>query len=108
RRGNGSCGGQLRYRARDFAGKDQAAKHEGHDATARRSRQRQRPEQRNEVTSMKSKMTHPAWATAAAPELRLYVAGRTEKSIAAFANLKRICETHLAGQYRIEVVDLTK
>jgi len=39
-------------------------------------------------------------------ELRLYVAGQTPKSVAAFANLKRICEQHLAGQYRIEVVDL--
>jgi circadian clock protein KaiB len=29
--------------------------------------------------------------------LRLYVAGQTAKSLAAFANLKRICETHLAG-----------
>jgi circadian clock protein KaiB len=41
-------------------------------------------------------------------ELRLYVAGQTAKSLAAFANLKRICETHLPGQYRIEVVDLMK
>src|SRR5512135_1104954 len=39
-------------------------------------------------------------------ELRLYVAGQTPKSLLAFANLKRICEEHLAGQYRIEVVDL--
>lgn len=39
-------------------------------------------------------------------ELRLYVAGQTSKSIAAFGNLKRICETHLAGRYRIEVIDL--
>ena len=38
--------------------------------------------------------------------LRLYVAGQTPKSIAAFANLKRICEEHLAGKYRIEVIDL--
>lgn len=38
--------------------------------------------------------------------LRLYVAGQTPKSVAAFANLKRICETHLKGQYQIEVVDL--
>ncbi len=38
--------------------------------------------------------------------LKLYVAGKTPKSIAAFANLKRICETHLKGQYQIEVVDL--
>lgn len=39
-------------------------------------------------------------------ELRLYVAGLTPKCAAAFANLKRICEEHLAGRYRIEVVDL--
>ena len=39
-------------------------------------------------------------------ELRLYVAGQTPKSLAAFANLKKICETHLRGQYRIEVIDL--
>jgi circadian clock protein KaiB len=38
--------------------------------------------------------------------LRLYVAGQTPKSIAAFANLKKICETHLKGQYTIEVIDL--
>jgi circadian clock protein KaiB len=38
--------------------------------------------------------------------LRLYVAGSTPKSVRAFANLKQICETHLAGDYRIEVVDL--
>jgi circadian clock protein KaiB len=41
-------------------------------------------------------------------ELRLYVAGQTAKSLAACVNLKRICETHLAGQYRIEIIDLTK
>lgn len=39
-------------------------------------------------------------------ELRLYVCGQTAKSLAAFANLKRICETHLGGQYSIEVIDL--
>lgn len=38
--------------------------------------------------------------------LKLYVAGHTPKSVAAFANLKQICETHLKGQYQIEVVDL--
>ena len=41
-------------------------------------------------------------------ELRLYVAGQTSKSVSALANLKRICETHLKGQYVIEVIDLTK
>ena len=38
--------------------------------------------------------------------LRLYVAGQTPKSITAFANLKKICEEHLKGQYTIEVIDL--
>ncbi len=41
-------------------------------------------------------------------ELRLYVAGQTPKSIAAFANLKEICEEHLAGEYHIEIIDLLK
>ena len=41
-------------------------------------------------------------------ELRLYVAGQTPKSMTAFANLKKICEEHLAGQYEIEVIDLLK
>jgi circadian clock protein KaiB len=40
--------------------------------------------------------------------LRLYVAGQTRKSITVFANLKKICDTHLAGKYRIEVIDLLK
>lgn len=40
--------------------------------------------------------------------LRLYVAGQTPKSITALANLKRLCENHLAGRYRIEVVDLLR
>jgi circadian clock protein KaiB len=41
-------------------------------------------------------------------ELRLYVAGQTPKSLAAFANLKKICEEHMPGQYHIEVIDLLK
>ena len=39
-------------------------------------------------------------------ELRLYVAGNTTKSVAALNNLKRYCEEHLKGRYRIEVIDL--
>ena len=39
-------------------------------------------------------------------ELRLYVAGQTAKSLTAFANLKKFCETHLAGPYEIEIIDL--
>ncbi len=41
-------------------------------------------------------------------ELRLYIAGQTPRSVAAFANLKKICEDHLQGRYNIEVVDLVK
>jgi len=40
--------------------------------------------------------------------LKLYVAGQTPKSIAAFQNLTKICEEHLKGQYDIEVIDLLK
>ncbi len=41
-------------------------------------------------------------------DLRLYVAGQTTRSLVALANLKRICEEHLQGRYRIEVIDLLK
>jgi len=41
-------------------------------------------------------------------DLRLYVAGQTPRSLAAFSNLKKICEQHLPGRYNIEVVDLVK
>lgn len=44
--------------------------------------------------------THSLW------QLRLYVAGQTPRSRAALANLRKICEDHLAGRYRIEVIDL--
>src|ERR1700710_3048642 len=39
-------------------------------------------------------------------ELRLYVAGKTVKSVTALTNLKKYCEEHLKGQYKIEVIDL--
>lgn len=41
-------------------------------------------------------------------ELRLYVAGQTPKSVLALSNLKKMCEEHMAGRYRIEVIDLVK
>jgi circadian clock protein KaiB len=53
-------------------------------------------------TGPKANSTGGGW------ELRLYVAGQTAKSLTAFANLKRICDEHLAGQYNIEVIDLLK
>ena len=39
-------------------------------------------------------------------QLRLYVAGQTPKCLTAFANLKKLCEDHMGGQYHIEIVDL--
>jgi len=39
-------------------------------------------------------------------ELRLYIAGPTPSPAAAFANLKKLCEEHLSGRYKIEVIDL--
>ena len=41
-------------------------------------------------------------------ELKLYVAGQTPKSLAALANLKRICSQHLEGRYKLHVIDLMK
>jgi len=41
-------------------------------------------------------------------QLRLYVMDQTPKSVAAFANLKKFCESHLKGRYRITVIDLMK
>jgi circadian clock protein KaiB len=38
--------------------------------------------------------------------LRLYVAGQTPKSLTALANLRRLCESQLAGRYQLEVIDL--
>ncbi|MEO6611281.1 MAG: circadian clock KaiB family protein [Chitinophagaceae bacterium] len=42
----------------------------------------------------------PTW------ELRLYIAGKTPKSVLALQNLKKYCETHMKGSYTLEVVDL--
>ena len=41
-------------------------------------------------------------------QLRLYVTGQTPKSLTAFSNLKKFCESHLKGRYRITVIDLVK
>jgi circadian clock protein KaiB len=41
-------------------------------------------------------------------ELKLYVAGNTPKSVTALKNLKKYCESHLQGKYKIEVIDLLK
>ena len=52
---------------------------------------------------------HPDPAPGPAPEhwdLKLYVAGQSPKCVAAIANLRKLCEEHLPGRYRIEVIDL--
>jgi circadian clock protein KaiB len=59
-------------------------------------------------TLAKPRAKQPATAAPAEWMLRLYVADNTLKSIAAFRNLEQLCEEHLAGRYRIEVIDLTK
>lgn len=41
-------------------------------------------------------------------QLRLYVAGQTQKSLAALRNLQMICDQHLKGRYRLEVIDLAR
>lgn len=41
-------------------------------------------------------------------ELRLYIAGPTAKSLAALDNLRKICDEHLPGKHRIEVIDLVQ
>jgi circadian clock protein KaiB len=41
-------------------------------------------------------------------DLQLYVAGSSRKSELALRNLERLCEEHLAGRYRIEIIDLAK
>jgi circadian clock protein KaiB len=50
----------------------------------------------------------PAKAPPPLYDLRLYVAGQTPRSLQALSNLKRICEEHLAGNYRVEIIDLLK
>ncbi len=47
-------------------------------------------------------------ATAEFFDLRLYIAGQTPRSLAALANLQRICDEHLEGRYRLEVIDLVE
>ena len=39
-------------------------------------------------------------------DLRLYVAGQSPRSVRALENLRRVCDEHLAGRYKVEVIDL--
>ena len=61
-----------------------------------------RPTSISSKAKAKAAPKRPEW------ELRLYVAGQTARSLAALANLERICEEHLHGSYRIEVIDVLK
>src|SRR5207237_1864663 len=64
---------------------------------------------RMEVAEERPSASPPAIEhTGQAQVLRLYIAGQTPRSIAAFANLKRICEEPLAGRYRIQLLDLVQ
>ena len=62
----------------------------------------------NKTTQTTGQKSEKAQSETNTWELRLYVAGQTPKSMTAFANLKKLCEEHLAGKYRIEVIDLLK
>src|SRR4051812_8881392 len=58
---------------------------------------------------MPSKTTRSKKAAKGAKiHLRLYVAGQTPRSMAALANLRQVCEEHIPGKYKIEVIDLLK
>jgi len=57
-------------------------------------------------TARRSRRPRKARATGAFFDLRLYVAGQTARSLAALANLQKICNEHLDGRYRIKVIDL--
>jgi len=63
---------------------------------------------KSRASAKPAKTARPAKAKAKATQydLRLYVAGQTPRSMQAVSNLKRICEEHLAGQYRIQIIDL--
>jgi circadian clock protein KaiB len=60
------------------------------------------------LTKIKARIKKPKAADIPSDlwDLRLYVAGRTSKSVRAMENLKRLCDVNLKGKYRIEVVDL--
>ena len=59
-------------------------------------------------TPVKRRASAPRRRPAKLWQLRLYVMGQTPKSLTAFANLKKVCESHLKGRYRITVIDLVK
>lgn len=60
----------------------------------------------NKTEKPAARKSNAGTSGAAELDLRLYVAGQTARSIAALNNLEQLCETHLKGRYRIEVIDL--
>ncbi len=60
------------------------------------------------MRAVKRKRAYAAAKTGKKWRLRLYVMDETPTSLAAFANLKRICDDHLKGRYHITVIDLLK
>jgi len=75
---------------------------------ARSSPQKSRASKKVSIRAIAPRRTSQVGTTAIEWNLRLYVAGQTPKSLTAFANLKRLCEEHLPGRHRIEVIDLMK
>src|SRR5215470_6982527 len=70
-------------------------------ATKKQTRERKGPARRSQQDNgQQDRSLKAVW------ELRLYVAGMTPTSIRAFENLKKLCEEHMHGAYRIQVVDL--
>ncbi len=61
-----------------------------------------KPVKQTKAKTAKTKPTEPRY------DLRLYVAGQTPRSLQALSNLKKICEEHLTGNYRVEIIDLLK
>ena len=58
--------------------------------------------------TVKRRGAAPARPPAKLWQLRLYVTGQTPQSLTAFSNLRKVCESHLKGRYRITVIDLVK
>ncbi len=74
--------------------------------TRRSAKTSQKPATRNAKSSDRNYGSKGPTSQQDMWNLRLYVAGQTPKSIAAFANLKKLCEEHLKSRYSIEVIDL--
>ena len=98
---HGSTGAEDRAGQRAEQGRLRGA--DADEQPGRRSRPESRHERRSTTTSSTTSIAgRDFWY------LRLYVAGQSPKSLRAFANLKALCEEHLAGRYEIEIVDLVE